>query len=171
MVHISALYTYPVKSCAGIRHDRADLDGRGLALDRQWMVIDPASRFVTQREYPRLALARTALSGQSLILTAPDLPPLAVPVAEHEGSRREVVVWKDTCLGIDEGDAAADWFCGWLPPAVHLGRQPGGFEPAPPGAWYSAGHDGSFPAQRGPGGLRAVCRGHLAARRHCRHPV
>lgn len=128
MVHISALYTYPVKSCAGLRHDRADLDNRGLALDRQWMVIDPAGRFVTQREHPRLALARTALSGESLILTAPELPPLAVPISQHDGPQREVVVWRDTCLGIDEGDAAAAWFSSLLNTQVRLVRMPEGYE-------------------------------------------
>lgn len=126
--HVAALYSYPVKSCGGIRHDCADLGQRGLTLDRQWMVVDQTSRFVTQREYPRLALAQPELSAEWMTLTAPGLPPLTVPLAEHAGGQREVVVWRDTCSAIDEGDAAAAWFSDLLNTGVRLVRMPDRFE-------------------------------------------
>ena len=69
--YVSALYTYPVKSCGGIRHEQIDLGTRGLKFDRQWMVVDQTNKFVTQRECPRLALVQTALSAESLTLSHP----------------------------------------------------------------------------------------------------
>ncbi|NPV67608.1 MAG: MOSC domain-containing protein [Anaerolineae bacterium] len=126
--HISALYIYPVKSCAGIRVECVELDRRGPKFDRQWMVVDHTNRFVTQREYSQLALVQTALSDESLVLTAPGLPPLSVPLAEHEGKLSEVVVWRDTCLAIDEGDTAGAWFSGLLKTRVRLVRMPDHFE-------------------------------------------
>ena len=127
-IHISALYSYPVKSCAGIRHERVDLGQRGLHLDRQWMVIDQTNRFLTQREYPLLALVQPTLSDERLALAAPGLPPLSVPLAEHQGIPSEVVVWQDTCLAIDEGDTAANWFSDLLNARVRLVRMPDRYE-------------------------------------------
>ncbi|MDR9439980.1 MAG: MOSC N-terminal beta barrel domain-containing protein, partial [Halomonas sp.] len=39
-VKITQLANYPVKSLGGIMLDRAELTERGLAYDRQWMVVD-----------------------------------------------------------------------------------------------------------------------------------
>ena len=55
---IARLFVHPVKSCAGIELPEALLVETGLDLDRAWMVVDAAGRFVTQRELPRLALVR-----------------------------------------------------------------------------------------------------------------
>lgn len=127
-IYISALHTYPVKSCAGILHERAELVERGLRYDRQWMVVDAANKFITQRENPRMALVQTKLSNDELILTAPDLPPLHVPLAEHEGEKRDVVVWKDTCQAVDEGETAARWFTKLLHAEARLVRMTESFE-------------------------------------------
>lgn len=126
--YISALYSYPVKSCAGIRHERVELVERGPRYDRQWMVVDAANRFLTQREFPRMALVQTALAEDALILTAPDMPPLEVPLAEHDGQIREVVVWKDTCQAIDVGEVAARWFTAALQAEVRLVRMRDSFD-------------------------------------------
>jgi uncharacterized protein YcbX len=127
-IAISALYTYPVKSCAGIRHERAELVERGLRYDRQWMVVNAANKFVTQREHPQMALVQTALTDDELILSAPDVPPLHVPLAEYDGEKRDVVVWKDSCQAIDEGETAAGWFKQLLHIEARLVRMPESFE-------------------------------------------
>lgn len=114
---IDALFVYPVKSCAGIALERAQVTPRGLRYDREWMVVTAAGRFLTQREVPRLALVRTALQHDTLELTAPGLPRLVVPLAVRRGPSTEVTVWDDTVLARDEGDAAASWF------GEHLGRE------------------------------------------------
>jgi uncharacterized protein YcbX len=54
--HISQLFVYPIKSCAGIDLSEIQLQETGLAHDRQFMLVDAQGRFVSQRELPRMAL-------------------------------------------------------------------------------------------------------------------
>ncbi len=76
---LESIHVYPVKSCAGSAPREALLTETGLDLDRQWLVVDPAGQFVTQRELPRMALVQTTLKSNELILRAPGM--LAVHVA------------------------------------------------------------------------------------------
>ena len=55
---IAELWIYPVKSCAGIAVQQARLSRHGLEWDRHWMVVDAEGLFVSQREYPRMALVQ-----------------------------------------------------------------------------------------------------------------
>ena len=75
---ISALNVYPVKGCRGIAVSQARVAVRGLAAttqsadagDREWMIVGRDGRFVTQREYPRLALIETSLAPGALVLAS-----------------------------------------------------------------------------------------------------
>jgi uncharacterized protein YcbX len=123
--NLAELYTYPVKSCRGIRHDRVRLDATGLADDRHWMVVRPNGRFVTQRELPRLALISTSLAQDALTLSAPGRAPLRVPRLAGVATL-DVTVWKFDGPGIDCGDGAASWISDHLETALRLVR----FDPA-----------------------------------------
>lgn len=116
-VTVSGLWVFPVKSCAGIALQKTRLARRGLPFDREWMVVDGAGRFLTQREHPRLALIRPELGADWLSLTTEGSAPLRAALAPVPDGRRErqVVVWRDTCRAWDEGDAAAAWL------RAHLG--------------------------------------------------
>jgi len=117
VIRIESLFVYPVKSCGGIELKRAQVNACGLLHDREWMVVTPNGRFITQREVPRLALVKTALRDDALLLTAPGLPRLTLPlVRATRAESTEVTVWGDTVLASDEGDVAASWF------GEHLGR-------------------------------------------------
>ena len=105
---IIALNIYPVKSCRGIALSIARIASTGFEHDREWLIVQPNGRFVTQREQPRLALIRPTLGADMLTLGVPDLEPLEIPLA-HEGSATQVVCWKDQCAAIDAGDKAAHW--------------------------------------------------------------
>ena len=106
---VRGLYHYPIKSCRGTPLDVAVVGPRGIAADRQWMVVDPAGQFLTQRELPRLALIEPRLHNGLLEISAPDVAPLTVRVGET-GERVDVVVWDYTCVGIDHGPEARAWF-------------------------------------------------------------
>jgi hypothetical protein len=109
-IQISGLYTYPIKSCGGIRHQAIDLDQRGLTYDRRWVVTDPLGQFFTMREYHQMALIQPMLTDSEMILTYPDMPTLHIPLATGNGKKREVVVWKSVSTAVDEGDEVAAWF-------------------------------------------------------------
>jgi uncharacterized protein YcbX len=59
---VAALWVYPVKGCAGIPLERADVALDGFRYDRHWLVVaaDGAKlTFLTQRQHPTLCLVRT----------------------------------------------------------------------------------------------------------------
>ena len=118
--HIAALYVHPVKSCAGISLNAADALLTGLEHDREWMVIDPEGRFVTQREAPRMALVRTDLNDQGLQL-ATDGASVTLPFG-HEGALREVAVWRSKVPAFDAGDEAAAFLSDFLDRPLRLVR-------------------------------------------------
>jgi uncharacterized protein YcbX len=118
---ITQLTIYPVKSCAGTALGQVKLTQRGLAGDRNWMIVNAAGRFLTQRELPRLALVKPLLDGARLWLRATGLPDLGV-VVEGEGVGIQVTVWKDRLAAIDAGEDAAVWLSGFLKTEVRLVR-------------------------------------------------
>ena len=124
---LESIHVYPVKSCAGSAQSEAPLTETGLDLDRQWLVVDPAGQFVTQRELPRMALVQTTLKSSELILRAPGM--LAVHVAiDRVEERTEVEVWGDRVAAYDMGALCAQWFSDFLGRPLRLAR----FDPEAP---------------------------------------
>ena len=121
MANIASLHVYPVKSCRGIDLDTARVTATGLEWDRRWMVVDARDRFVTQRTRPGLAKITTAIAAGRLRLSVDGRPPLDVD-AEAGGPVRSVQIWKDSCSGIDAGDAAAAWLSDALGDHLRLVR-------------------------------------------------
>lgn len=109
MPTISALYTYPIKSCGALSHERIALTETGLAYDRHWMLTDEDGTFLSQREHAKMALIQPRLLPDALEVSAPNMPPLYVPLQSAPRPPRPVSVWRDTVLGVDEGDDAAAW--------------------------------------------------------------
>jgi uncharacterized protein YcbX len=118
---IAGLFVYPVKGCRGIALSSARVTERGLEHDREWMVVDTAGRFVTQRSEPRLASIATAISATSLTLTVTGAEPLQLPL-DQSGVAGAVTVWRDTVPGIDQGPAAAAWLSARLAGVYRLVR-------------------------------------------------
>ena len=118
---IAALFVYPVKSCRGIALSAAMVTERGLAHDREWMIVDAQGRFLTQREMPRLALITPALTSTALELAAPGAAKFSLPL-DGGGAPCVVTVWRDTLTAIDQGDDAAAWLSSWLGSDVRLVR-------------------------------------------------
>ncbi|HSY27829.1 MAG TPA: MOSC N-terminal beta barrel domain-containing protein, partial [Burkholderiaceae bacterium] len=56
---LTELNLYPIKSCAGIALQEATVTPFGLMsgciYDREWMVVDHAGNFLTQREIAQMA--------------------------------------------------------------------------------------------------------------------
>jgi hypothetical protein len=123
-IRVEAIVTYPVKSCAAVRHDAVGVEAFGLAWDRRWMVVDRDGRFVTQRSHPRLAQVRVAVGGSQLGVSAPGVGPLEVPLASVRRVATAASVWDHDGTGWDEGDEAAAWFSRWLGSDVRLVRFP-----------------------------------------------
>src|SRR5574343_1395725 len=93
-LQIEQLWIYPVKSCAGIRLEQAELQLAGLEWDRAWMVVDAQGEFVSQRELPRMVLIQPAFKLDQLVLRAPGMLALHLSLEAAEFPRR-VRVWDD----------------------------------------------------------------------------
>ena len=104
---ITQLYTYPIKSCAGLAHNAIAFSQAGLQWDRQWVIVDGDGQFMTQRQYPRMALIRPSFLNSHLHIQAPEMPDIVVPLKAELKQALPVRIWKSDTLGQDEGDAAA----------------------------------------------------------------
>ncbi|MCB0562807.1 MAG: MOSC domain-containing protein [Phaeodactylibacter sp.] len=122
-MHITALYTYPIKSLAGISLPKARVEKRGLAFDRHWMLVDRDGLFISQREIPQLALLVPDLTVHDLIVRHrhEGLEPLAIPLLPAEGAKEmEVQIWDDRCTALQVSREADEWFSEILQTNCHL---------------------------------------------------
>jgi len=120
-VTIAALHVYPVKSCAGVALDEVLLVETGFEFDRAWMLVDADGEFVTQRELPRLALIRCELRHADLVLRAPGMLALHLPLDTVEAPTR-VRVWDDEVAAYGMGALAARWCSDFLRQELRLVR-------------------------------------------------
>ncbi|HXQ31020.1 MAG TPA: MOSC N-terminal beta barrel domain-containing protein [Steroidobacteraceae bacterium] len=107
-MRLSAISIYPVKGCRRTELSCATVGRSGLVGDRQWMVVQPNGRFLTQRTHPALARIVPRLTDGGIELAHPERATLAVDVA---GADRPiaVIIWGRRATARDAGDAAADW--------------------------------------------------------------
>ncbi|WP_049563929.1 MOSC domain-containing protein [Nonomuraea sp. SBT364] len=125
MAVVSELTYYPIKGCAGTSAGEAVLTPAGLAHDRSFMVVSEQGVFRTQRRDPRMALIRPGVSadGERLTLRAPGTETLRLRV-DTSGERRPVDLFGTGYLGIDQGEAAAEWLSQVLGGSSRLVRVP-----------------------------------------------
>ena len=112
---LSQLLLYPIKSCAGFAVQEATLLESGLVAqgvhDREWMLVTEAGQFLTQREFPRMALIQPRPDGGNLRVRAPGMGDLFLPLAwQDQAPVRQVQIWDDVVSAADCGDVAAGWF-------------------------------------------------------------
>jgi uncharacterized protein YcbX len=120
-VSVSELFVYPVKSARGIARSRARVGASGLEWDRQWMLVDPKGTFLSQRTHPQLTRIVPEITDDALVLHTSGVAALRVPL-DIGGERVPVRVWKDACVGVDQGGAAHEWASRVIGEAVRLVR-------------------------------------------------
>ena len=127
MATVTELVLYPIKSCAGISVKQAVFGVSGLQAegvhDREWMLVTREGLFLTQREFPRMALIQPRIYGDVLEVSAPGMPPLRLPLAHADAAPTLAVqIWDDHVAAADCGDAAASWFADAIKGACRLVR-------------------------------------------------
>ena len=123
-VTLSGLYVYPIKSCAGIPLQSADLSATGLRHDRSWMLVDETGEFMSQRAHPRMALISIRFSAEHLIVSAPGMEELEIPLYPQAESSIDVRVWGDTNKGELVTEEANRWFTEFLKFPCRLVHKP-----------------------------------------------
>ena len=120
MITVSSLIYYPIKACRGFEVHTASVVRMGLEHDRRMMVVTPDGEFLTQREYPRLALVTPKLGNGTLELCAPSYDSIQLGI-QTSGFPISVSVWSSRGVqAIDQGEEAAVWFSDWLGAEVRL---------------------------------------------------
>ena len=113
-ITLSELNIYPIKSAGGIAMRSAEVTDRGLRLDRRWMLVDSSGRFITQREFPRMALLGVGAAEERLTVDAPGMATLEISSSAWPVSPKSVTVWNDVVDAVPVGDVADKWFSQFL---------------------------------------------------------
>jgi uncharacterized protein YcbX len=122
MITIRQLWIYPVKSLGGVLVDTAGVTPSGsFALDREWLVVDADNNMLWQGDIPRMALTRTRLTADALVLSAPGMGDFTQPLV-HSGAPVTVTMYKRQFPGTDAGDALAAWLTAALGASCRLVR-------------------------------------------------
>lgn len=77
-IEVAGLYTYPIKSCAGVALEAATVTAFGLEHDRDFMIVGEDGTYISQRQVPELALVRPTLTKSTLRVDAPGMETMAV---------------------------------------------------------------------------------------------
>jgi uncharacterized protein YcbX len=122
IITVSELNFYPVKSCRGISVHTAKVGPMGIQYDRQWMFINENGIFIAQRGDKKLGTIGvksmcqivTKITSDSLVLDAPDMPELSIPLEDGHGVMLNVRVWNSFTFGMDQGEEVARWATEYL---------------------------------------------------------
>ncbi len=110
--HITGLWRYPVKGCAGERVQMLQLrTDASVAGDREWAVVDADNTLTWQGAVPTLACVKAVCRAEGLLLTGPD--GLDLHLANPTAQPGQVRAWNearadfDRLSATDGGDEAA----------------------------------------------------------------
>ena len=101
-MNVSAINVYPIKSLRANSLQEALICSYGLEHDRRWMLVDPESRMISQRECTLLATLTARVGKDSLRIAAPGGHEVAVPHDASSWTNDEVVVdvWGHSYVGV-----------------------------------------------------------------------
>jgi uncharacterized protein YcbX len=111
---LSEINIYPIKSARGISVKTSQLVERGLRFDRRWMVVGTDGQFITQRQQPRLALIAPRIELDRMIVSAPGMEDLGLPLEMDGPGVLPVRVWDDDVQAVPAGAEARQWFSEFL---------------------------------------------------------
>ena len=109
MMRVAEIRLYPVKGLRGFAVREAMVEPWGLAGDRRFMVVDGASRFMTQREWPAMAVVAADIVSGGLALSTGSGQDIRIQVPDATQPRVEVTIWKNRVPAVDCGQKIAVW--------------------------------------------------------------
>jgi uncharacterized protein YcbX len=112
MYTLSEINIYPIKSLGGISLQSSEVEERGLKYDRRWMLVINENKFITQREYPQMALLQVNLDENGLLINhkKKDFGKLYIPFNYDFAETKDVIIWEDICKGSFYDKQIDNWF-------------------------------------------------------------
>jgi hypothetical protein len=108
-MHISEINIYPVKSLGGISLESSKIERRGLEFDRRWLLVDEKNKFLTQREFPKMATIRPEITNDGLMVSC-DGSDLLIPFETQSDATESVKIWSSRCKAKIYEDSINEWF-------------------------------------------------------------
>ncbi|MEO9098837.1 MAG: MOSC N-terminal beta barrel domain-containing protein [Ginsengibacter sp.] len=112
MLVVSQLFIYPVKSLGGISVSSATVTEKGFQHDRRWMLVDKNLRFLTQREFPLMALLQVELTKNGLKVYHKEKVncSIVIPFIPESSEPITVQIFDETCEALFANSDADKWF-------------------------------------------------------------
>jgi len=113
MFFVSEINIYPVKSLGGFSVTEAKVTPTGFEHDRRWMLVDRQGIFMTQRDFPLMALLQTAIIPEGLYISHKHFPEknITIPFITSSHCVKRVQIWNDFCDAWCYDNTAMDaWF-------------------------------------------------------------
>jgi uncharacterized protein len=113
-LRLEEIWIYPIKSLGGIRRKSSRVFEKGLQYDRRWMLVDEDGVFMTQRQYPEMALFQVTIDSPGVQISFRGNS-ISFPIASTGSKSMEVMIWDDQVTVIEEDARISAWF------SQHLG--------------------------------------------------
>ena len=108
-MYLSEINIYPVKSLAGITLKEAKIERRGLEFDRRWLLVDENNKFLTQREFPKMATVKTEVAADGLQVSC-NGNSLEIAFEPETVETKTVKIWSNRCRAKIYDAAVNEWF-------------------------------------------------------------
>lgn len=111
MLTLSEIYIYPIKSLGGISLQSSDVEERGLKYDRRFLLVDANRVFMTQRDYPQMALIKLSFIQSGFrVLNIRNNTNTIIPFESQSTISMKVKIWDDVCNAVVVNKDLDVWF-------------------------------------------------------------
>lgn len=108
-MNLSEINVYPIKSLGGISLKSSMVENRGLQYDRRWMLVDESNKFLTQREFPKMATVSVEITKNGLGVSS-DGNSVEIPFETNANETASVKIWSSRCRAKVYGEEINRWF-------------------------------------------------------------
>ena len=122
-MYLSEINIYPIKSLGGVSLKKSVVENRGLQYDRRWMLVNEQNRFLTQRDFPKMATVSVKIINDGLcVLSGGET--LDIPFAAETYETASVKIWSSRCRARIYAKKVNEWFSDVLETSCRLVSMP-----------------------------------------------
>lgn len=108
-MNLTEINIYPIKSLKGISLKEAKVENRGLEFDRRWMLVDKNNKFLTQREFPKMATLSVEIRENELNVSN-EKGGILIPKKPEANETARVKIWSSSCRAEVYEREINEWF-------------------------------------------------------------